>query len=305
MIDNFDKYRNFIWYNGEFVDPRDAKLSVMSHTLHYGSGFFEGIRAYTTNDNQIVIFRLKEHVKRLIDSAKVYYVDVPYTQEEIEQAIIDVVKINEFKSCYIRPLVFLSEGFRTISITDDIKVNLMVSAWEVPLSDNEITLSVSSYRRMMSSQTPMQAKAIGNYMNSLLIRREAIQKGDDDGIALDMDGYVSELSTANIFLVKDNQVITPDLSSSILNGLTRLTVITLLKDLGYEVIERKIARDELYYADEIFVTGTASEVKICNTVDNIKVGSGNYNVSKLIKKEVKLVVSGQKEQYMDWLTYVK
>ncbi len=303
--DTFDKFRKYIWLNGEMLNPKDARLSVMSHTLHYGSGFFEGIRSYKTKENQTVIFRLEEHVERLINSAKMYYVKVPYTKEEIIKAIEEVVSKNEFDACYIRPLVFLSEGFNTISITDETKINLMVSAWELKAKASTVTLSVSSYRRVMSSQTPMQAKAIGNYMNSLLIRNEAQKKGTTDGIALDMDGYVSEVSTANIFLVKDKVVFTPDLSSSILNGLTRLSVIEILKNSGYEVVERKIARDELYLADEVFITGTASEVKICTKIDDIEVGNGHYPISMFAKNTFKAVVAGENNKYAHWLHHVK
>ncbi len=258
-MSKFDRFRDYIWFNGEMLKPEDAKVSVMAHSMHYGSGFFEGIRAYETK-NGTAIFRLEEHVERLIKSARFYEIDSPYTKEEISEAIIKTVKENKFKGCYIRPLIFLGEGFNTISVTDEISVNLMVSCWELAPSGHSCTLSVSSYRRLMSSQVPMQAKSIANYANSMLIRNEAKRKGDTDGIALDMQGYVSEASTANVFLVKNNVIYTPDNSSSILDGLTRQSIITIAKDLGYEVVERKVSRDELYVADEIFITGTASEV---------------------------------------------
>lgn len=304
MVDNFEKFHDFIWQNGEMVNPRDAKVSVMSHTMHYGSGFFEGIRAYQTVDGKTAIFRLDEHVDRLFNSARLYYIDVPFEKEVIRQAIIDVVRENKFTNCYIRPLVYVSEGFNTISITDSVKVNVMVSAWQLGKAVETVTLSVSSYRRMMSSQTPMQAKAIGNYMNSMLIRNEAKEKGDTDGIALDMDGYVSEVSTANIFLIKEGVAYTPDMSSSILNGLTRQSAITMLEDKGVKVVERKIARDELYYADEVFITGTASEIKVCTRIDRLEVGNGNYPIAASLAKQFKDVVCGKEEKYLKWLTYV-
>lgn len=304
MVDNFEKFHDYIWQNGEMVNPCDAKVSVMSHTMHYGSGFFEGIRAYQTVDDKTAIFRLDEHVDRLFNSARLYYIDVPFEKEVIRQAIIDVVRENKFTNCYIRPLVYVSEGFNTISITDSVKVNVMVSAWQLGKAVETVTLSVSSYRRMMSSQTPMQAKAIGNYMNSMLIRNEAKEKGDTDGIALDMDGYVSEVSTANIFLIKDGVAYTPDMSSSILNGLTRQSAITMLDDKGIRVVERKIARDELYYADEVFITGTASEIKVCTRIDRLEVGNGNYPIATNLAKQFKDVVCGKEEKYLNWLTYV-
>ncbi len=303
-VDNFSKFRDHIWLNGEFVKPQDANTSVMSHTLHYGSGMFEGIRAYKAEDGSINIFRLEEHVQRLIDSAKVYYINIPYTKQEIIDAIKKVVKANKFENCYIRALVYISEGFNTISITENMQVNLMVSCWELKENKSNVDLVVSSYRRVMSSQTPMQAKAIGNYMNSMLIRNEAQKRGANDGIALDMQGYVSETSTANIFYVKDNVIYSPDLSSSILNGITRLSIIKVLKDNGYKVVERKISRDELYYADEIFITGTACEVKGCNSVDDIKVGTGNYPISEFLKTKYKEILLKVDTKYSSWLENV-
>ncbi len=304
-MSKFDRFRDYIWYNGEMLRPEDAKVSVMAHSMHYGSGFFEGIRAYETKDGRTAIFRLEEHVERLIKSARFYEIDSPYSKEEISEAIIKTVKENKFKGCYIRPLLFLGEGFNTISVTDDISVNMMVSCWELAASGHSCTLSVSSYRRLMSSQVPMQAKSIANYANSMLIRNEAKRKGDTDGIALDMQGYVSEASTANVFLVKNNVIYTPDNSSSILDGLTRQSIITIAKDLGFEVIERKIARDELYVADEIFITGTASEVKVCTHIDGMAVGNGKNPVSERLQEEFTKIALGENDKYREWLTYVE
>ncbi len=304
-MSKFDRFRDYIWYNGEMLRPEDAKVSVMAHSMHYGSGFFEGIRAYETKDGRTAIFRLEEHVERLIKSARFYEIDSPYSKEEISEAIIKTVKENKFKGCYIRPLLFLGEGFNTISVTDNISVNMMVSCWELPPSGHTCTLSVSSYRRLMSSQVPMQAKSIANYANSMLIRNEAKRKGDTDGIALDMQGYVSEASTANVFLVKNNVIYTPDNSSSILDGLTRQSIITIAKDLGYEVVERKIARDELYVAEEIFITGTASEVKVCSHIDGIAVGNGKNPVSERLQEEFTKIALGENDKYKEWLTYVE
>lgn len=304
-MSKFDKFRDYIWYNGELVKPEDAKLSVMAHTMHYGSGFFEGIRGYKTVDGKTAIFRLEEHAKRLVNSVKLYNIEMPFSKEEIMKACLQVVKENKFDDCYIRPLYFLGEGFSTIEITEETAPNMMVSAWELDYRKSAVKLSVSSHRRFMSSQAPMQAKAIGNYMNSWLIREEAYRKGDHDGIALDMQGYVSEVSTANIFIVKDGVIITPDMSSSILNGITRQSVITIAKDLGYEVIERKVARDELHLADEIFITGTASEVKSCSHLDSRVVGNGEYPISEKLAKVFFEAVRGENENYKGWLTYVE
>ncbi len=309
-MNNFDRFRDVIWCNGEFVQPQDATVSVMAYTMHYACGFFEGLRAYKTVDGGVAIFRLDEHIERLIQSAKFYGLEFPFTKEQLCQATIDVVKKNNFTDgCYIRPLMYIGEGFNTISFSENLSKNIIIAAWELEKAADTVTLSVSSYRRLMSSQVPMQAKATSNYMNSILIRNEAKAKGDSDGIALDMQGYVSEASTSNIFLVKDGVVYTPDLSSSVLNGLTRQSVITIAKNLGYEVVERKIARDELYCADEIFVTGTASEVKVCTHVDKMEIGKGSYPISKKLAEEFFKIARGENptnnETYKGWLTYVK
>ncbi len=308
-MNNFERFRDVIWYNGEFVKPEDAKVSVMAYSMHYACGFFEGIRAYKTADGKVAIFRLEEHIERLIQSAKFYGLKFPFSKEELCQATIDVVKKNNFEGCYIRPLMFIGEGFNTISFSENLSKNIIIAAWELDKTPDTVTLSVSSYRRLMSSQVPMQAKATSNYMNSILIRNEAKEKGDSDGIALDMQGYVSEASTANLFLVRDGVIYTPDLSSSILNGLTRQSVITIAKNLGYEVVERKVARDELYMADEMFITGTASEVKVCTHVDKIQIGNGEYPISNRLASEFFKVARNEnaenKELYKDWLTYVE
>ncbi len=305
-MNNFDRFRDVIWYNGEFIQPEDATVSVMAYTMHYACGFFEGIRAYKTADGGVAIFRLEEHIARLMQSAKFYGLEFPFTKEELCQATIDVVAKNNFtEGCYIRPLMYIGEGFNTISFSENLSKNIIIAAWELAEAPKTVTLSVSSYRRLMSSQVPMQAKATSNYMNSILIRNEAKAKGDTDGIALDMQGYVSEASTANIFLVKDGVIFTPDLSSSVLNGLTRQSVITIAKNLGYEIVERRIARDELYTADEVFITGTASEVKICTEIDKLKVGNGEYSVSEKLAKEFFKIARGEDKAYEGWLTYVK
>ncbi len=305
-MSNFDRFRDVIWYNGEFIQPENATVSVMAYTMHYACGFFEGIRAYKTADGGVAIFRLEEHITRLIQSAKFYGLEFPFTKEELCQATIDVVAKNNFtEGCYIRPLMYIGEGFNTISFSENLSKNIIIAAWELAETPKTVTLSVSSYRRLMSSQVPMQAKATSNYMNSILIRNEAKAKGDSDGIALDMQGYVSEASTANIFLVKDGVIFTPDLSSSVLNGLTRQSVMTIAKDLGYELVERRIARDELYTADEVFITGTASEVKVCTEIDKLQVGNGAYPISERLAKEFFKIARGENDAYKGWLTYVK
>ena len=300
------KYGKAIWFDGKMVDPKEATVSVMSHAVHYGTGFFEGIRAYET-DQGAAIFRLDEHVARLYRTIKMYYVDIPYDFDTIRQAIIDTVKINEFKSCYIRPSIFLGTGWNALVPSDDILVHTAISCWPLGSPSDHptpIKAKVASYRRLSSSQCPMQAKAASNYMNSLLLKFEAKQNGFDEAIALDMQGQVSEASASNIFFVWGNEIHTPSLASSVFNGITRLSVMEFARDLGYTVIERTIARDDLYTADEIFLTGTAAEVQSIGSVDNIPVGNGNYPVGTALIQKFKEVSSGKSEKYNHWLTYV-
>ena len=299
------KYGKVIWMDGNFVKPEDAVVNVMSHVIHYGSGLFEGIMAYNTPDG-VSIFRLDEHIDRLFYSAKMYYYKIPYTKAEIKQAIIDTVKTNGFKGCYIRPSIFMGEGWNAIDITDDVKVHVTISSWELNnFLKKDVELCISSIRRFSAQMVPMQAKAASNYMNSYLIRNEAHDRGYSDGIALDSNGYISETSSANIFMVRDNVVYTPSLACSVLNGLTRKSVITLLKDMGTEVNEVFITRDEIHQASEIFICGTASEIKAVKSIDGIQIGDGNYPLVEMLIKEYNSITRGNSEKYKGWLTNVK
>ncbi|MGL4589657.1 MAG: branched-chain amino acid transaminase [Mycoplasmatales bacterium] len=301
---NFEKYGKKMWMDGEFVNPETANVSVMSHVIHYGSGLFEGIKAFKT-PNGPAIFRLDEHVERLFYSAKVYYYEIPFTREEIKQAIIETVKVNEFEACYIRPSVFLGAGWNAVDINKDVPTHVVISTWDLGVyTASEHHLAISSYRRFSSQMAPMQAKAASNYMNSYLIRHEAQMCGYNDGIALDINGYISETSTSNIFMVKDGKVYTPSLACSVLNGITRLTLFDVCKDLGIELIETFITRDFLYQADEVFCAGTATDVKGVSSIDKLVIGNGEYPITNKILEGYLQIARGENPKYKSWLTYV-
>lgn len=303
---HLEKYGNSVWFDGEILSPEHATVSIMSHALHYGSGFFEGIRAYET-EKGTAIFRLDEHLARLYRTTKMFYVEIPFEVATLKQAVIETVKRNGFKACYIRPSVFLGTGWNALMPGNDILIHTAISCWPLAsaiVTPRAIHAKVASYRRFSSTQTPMQAKAASNYMNSLLLKHEAVQNGFDEAIALDINGQVSEASASNIFLVIDDQIHTPSLASSVLNGITRLSVIDIAKKLGYSVIERSIARDELYTANEVFITGTAAEVQSIGSVDRINIGSGHYPITERILTEFKNIITGQSTTHQHWLSFI-
>lgn len=298
-----------IWMNGKFVNHDDANIHVLSHVLHYGTSFFEGIRVYDT-ENGPAIFRLKEHVERLFQSAKIYRTKIPYTKEEIFSAIVETVKVNELTQGYIRPLVF--RGYNELGVNPlKCPVEVIVAAWYwgAYLGDealNEgIKVQVSSWRRPAPNTLPSLAKAGGNYLSSQLIKMEALENGYDEGIALDYSGNVSEGSGENLFLVLDKKLMVPNLASSSLAGITKNTVIDLAKDLGYEVIEQAIPRELLYTCDELFLTGTAAEITPIKSVDGIEVGDKEKTVTKAIQKEYFNLVKGKHKFSEKYLTFVK
>ncbi|WP_368501195.1 branched-chain amino acid transaminase [Fusobacterium sp.] len=298
-----------IWMNGKFIEHDEAKIHVLSHVVHYGSSFFEGIRVYKTEKGP-AIFRLKEHVKRLFHSAKVYRTIIPYTEAEIEKAIVDTVKINELEQGYIRPVAY--RGYFELGVNPQrcpVEVAIAAWAWGAYLGEEAlnkgIKVQVSSWRRPALNTLPSLAKAGGNYLSSQLIRLEAQENGYEEGIALDYLGNVSEGSGENLFMVMDNKLITPSLSSSALAGITKDTVIKLAKKMGYEVIEQSIPRELLYICDELFLTGTAAEITPVYSVDNIQVGNGDKTVTKAIQKEFFDLVKGRHEFSQDFLTYVR
>lgn len=267
-----------IWMNGKLLAWNDAKIHVLSHVVHYGSSWFEGIRCYNTKKGS-AIFRLEKHLERLIDSAKMYYAEIPYTLEEMKTACIDTIRANNLKACYIRPVVY--RGYGDVGVNPlNTRVDLAVAVWEwetylgADALENGIDVCVSSWNRPAPNTLPTLAKTGANYANSQLIKIEAVKMGFVEGIALDVNGYVSEGSGENIFLVKDDIVYTPAASSGILGGITRSSVITLLHENGFTVKETQIQRELLSVADEIFFTGTAAEITPVRSVNRLQVGDG-------------------------------
>ena len=298
-----------VWMNGRLIDFADAKIHVFTHAIHYGSGLFEGIRCYVTKSGP-AIFRLNEHLRRLYDSAKIYRMEIPYSVEDFKQACIDIVRANEFEDCYLRPLVY--RGFHSLGVfPGSCPVDVMIGAWKwgkylgAEAIENGVDVRVSSWNRMAPNTFPALAKATANYMNSILIRQEAAIDGYVEGIALDVNGYVSEGSGENIFLVRDNRILTPPLGASVLAGITRDTIIRLARDLGFEVCETLIPREALYVADEVFFTGTAAEVSPVRSIDRVKIGVGKRGpVTERIQKEYFAYIGGDVPDRYKWLTPV-
>lgn len=297
-----------IWMNGELVDWDDAKVHVLSHVIHYGTSWFEGIRCYNTLKGS-AIFRLNEHINRLYDSAKIYRTEIPYTQEELSIAIIETVKANNLKQCYIRPIVF--RGYYELGVNPvNCPIDVVIAVWEwgeylgKDSIEKGVDVKTSSWRRPAPDTFPMLAKAGANYMNSQLIKMEALVDGYAEGIALDYNGFISEGSGENIFLIKDEVIYTPLIASSILLGITRASVIKIAKDLGYEVRETLIPREMLYIADEIFFTGTAAEITPVRSVDRIKVGNGQPGkITRKIQNVFYDIVKNGNDPY-GWLTWI-
>jgi branched-chain amino acid aminotransferase len=296
-----------IWYNGQLVPWDEAQVHVAAHALHYGSSVFEGIRAYATDDGPAV-FCLDPHVDRLFNSAKVYRMEIPYTKEEITQAIMGTVKANRHGACYIRPLVF--RGVDSLGIDPrscPVEVTIITMEWGRYLGpeaiEQGVDVGVSSWQRMSPNTFPAAAKIGGQYINSQLIVMEAKNHGYTEGIALDASGFVSEGSGENIFVIKDGRILTPPLASSILQGVTRRCVITLAEDVGYEVREELIPREVLYMADEIFFTGTAAEITPIRSIDHIQIGEGRRGpVTERLQSEFFGITGGQMPDRHGWLT---
>ncbi len=299
-----------IWMNGNLVNFADAKIHVFTHALHYGSGLFEGIRAYKTKNKGAAVFRLEDHTRRLFDSCKIYRMQIPFTYDEIRQACLDIVTANDFEDCYIRPVVY--RGFHSLGVSPAAcPVDVMIAAWHwgkylgPEAIEQGVDVCVSSWNRMAPNTFPALAKATGNYMNSILIRQEAAIDGYSEGIALDVNGYVSEGSGENVFLVRDNKLYTPPIGASILSGITRDSIIRIARDFGYEVIESLIPREALYVADEVFFTGTAAEVTPIRSIDKIQIGIGRRGpVTERIQKEFFAYIGGEIPDRYGWLSPV-
>jgi len=298
-----------IWRNGEFVDWGQATLHVTTHALHYGTAWFEGLRCYKTSRGS-EIFRLSEHVDRLFNSCKIYRTEIPFSREEIQQAILETIRINKLEHCYIRPLVLRGTGSMGLDpLSIPIECFIMVWEWGRYLGEEAlkkgVDVCVSSWYRAAPNTFPAMAKAAGNYISSTLIKMEAVLDGFSEGVALDAHGYVSEGSGENIVLIRDGVLYTPPVNSSILPGITRDTVITLARERGYTVIEQTIPREMLYLADEIFLTGTAAEVTPIRSVDHIKIGQGERGpLTAQIQQDFFDYVEGHVEDRHDWMTTV-
>ena len=298
----------FIWFDGKLVPWREANTHVLTHTLHYGMGVFEGVRAYETPRGP-AIFRLQDHTDRLFRSAKILGMDLPFSKEQVNQAHLDVVKANQLKSCYFRPMAFYGSGKLGVAPKKD-DVQLIVAAWpwgaylgEDGL-ENGIRVKTSSFTRHHVNITMCKAKANGNYMNSILANNEATADGYDEALLLDVDGFVAEGSGENIFIVRKGKLYTPDLTSA-LEGITRDTVVQLADEMGLELIEKRITRDEVYSADEAFFTGTAAEVTPIRELDRRAIGSGKRGpITAEIQKRYFDCVKGLDESKQHWLTYV-
>ncbi|WP_428024547.1 branched-chain amino acid transaminase [Arcobacter sp.] len=300
----------YIWMDGKFVDWQDAKVHVLSHTLHYGNGAIEGTKAYKTHDGRCAIFKLKEHTKRLLNSSKMTLMDVPFTEEELNKAQVELLQKNELtQGAYIRPLVYLGYGVMGL-YHKDAPVNVSVSAWEWGAYLGEeglkkgVRVKISSFTRTPNTSGMGKAKAVANYLNSQMAKYEAVEAGYDEALLRDDQGYIAEASGACFFIVRDGVIITPPNDNS-LESITQATVIDLARDLGYEVVRRRITREEIYIADEAFFTGTAVEVTPIREVDCRVIGAGERGpITEKLQSGYFDIVQGKNEKYVKYLTYI-
>jgi branched-chain amino acid aminotransferase len=300
---------NLIWFNGELVDWEKATIHVLSHVIHYGSSVFEGLRCYETSRGP-AIFRLEDHTRRLFDSAKIYRMPIPFTPEQINEACKEVVRANKLQSAYLRPVAF--RGYGALGVNPaacPVQVAVAALNWGRYLGEEAleqgVDVCVASWARLAPNTLPSMSKAGGNYLNSQLVKMEALQDGYAEGIVLGTDGYVAEGSGENIFLIRNGRVITPPMASSILPGITRHTAVTLLREQGVEVIEERIPREALYLADEIFFTGTAAEVTPIRSVDRITIGAGRRGpITEQVQSAFFGILRGEVEDRFGWLAHV-
>lgn len=301
---------DLIWHNGELVAWEDAKVHVLTHGLHYGTGVFEGVRAYET-DRGSAIFRHHDHIDRLFKSAQLYYMPIPYTREELRQATHELLIANGLRECYIRPIAF--RGYGTMGLFPlEAPVEVTIAAWPwgaylgAESLRSGIRAKVSTWRRLPSDSVNPQAKASGTYLNSVLAKIEATKSGYQEAILLDPTGYVCEGSGENLFMVVDGKVVTPSLASGALDGITRRSLIQIATDLEYEVIERAIARAELYLADEVFLTGTAAELVPVREIDDHPIGEGARGpVTTALQRVFERALHGREPRYAGWLDHVE
>jgi branched-chain amino acid aminotransferase len=298
-----------IWFDGRMVPWDQAQVHVLTHTLHYGLGVFEGIRCYAGGNGRAAIFRLAEHVDRLFGSAHILDMRIPFSREAITEACVETVRVNRLSSCYIRPIVFLGDGEMGLAAQNAVRVAIIVWAWGAYLGDeglrNGVRLKTSSFQRMHVNTHMTKAKAVGNYVNSILAAHEARRGGYDESMMLDTDGFVAECSGENIFIVRGGRVKTTP-PTSILAGITRDTVLQLLHDSGVEAAEARFTRDETYLADEAFMTGTAAEVTPVREIDDRQIGGGRPGpITQDLQRRFQAVIRGEDQNYRQWLTPVE
>ena len=298
-----------IWMNGKLVEWKDATIHIASHVIHYGSGVFEGARCYATPKGS-ACFRLDEHMQRLMNSAKIYRMDYPLDLAGWRDAVLQTIRVNQMKACYIRPIVY--RGYETLGVNplgNPVDAAIMVWEWGAYLGkealESGVDMKVASWSRMAPNTLPAMAKSTANYANSQLIKMEALADGYSEGIALDVFGNLSEGSGQNIFLVRDGVIMTPPIGASILGGITRDSIITLAKELGYTVIETDLPRESLYIADEVFCVGTAAEVTPIKSIDKIQIGKGRRGpITEALQRAFFDAISGDTPDTHGWLTYV-
>jgi branched-chain amino acid aminotransferase len=299
-----------IWHNGQFIPWNDAQIHVLSHVVSYGSSVFEGLRCYDTKSGPAV-FRLREHVRRLLDSAKIYRMEVPFTIDQLSEALLELVRVNKLNACYLRPIVMRGYGLMGVHPgSNPIEVYLACWEWGKYLGAEALSqgvdVCVSSWNRFAPNTLPALSKAGANYMNSQLIKMEAVLNGYDEGIALDTAGMVSEGSGENIFVVRDGKILTPPLGGSVLPGITRASVLALAEEVGIPVVESLVPREMLYVADEVFFSGTAAELTPIRSVDRIQVGAGRRGpITERLQKEFFAIINGEKPDRHGWLTPVE
>ena len=297
-----------IWMNGSFVKWDDAKVHILTHSMHYGTAVFEGIRCYKT-DNGSAVFRLQEHVNRLFDSAHICQLEMPFTREAVVEAILETIRVNKIDACYIRPLAYIGYGAMGIfPKANPVQLSIAVWPWGSYLGEeglkNGIRVKISSFTRPHVNATMVRSKTTANYANSLLAKREALKDGYDEALLLDTDGYVAEGSGENVFMVRKGVIKTPPLTS-ILEGITRETIMQLAAERGMRLVEERFTRDELYIADEAFFTGTAAEITPIREVDNRAIGTGRPGpVTKEVQSAFFDIVHGRDSRHADWLTSV-
>jgi len=297
-----------IWMDGKLVEWDNAKIHILTHALHYGTAVFEGIRCYNTK-NGAAIFRLEDHIKRLFNSCKMYHMTLEYSDKELREAIIETIKINKIKDCYIRPICYYGYGKMGVNpLPNKVSTSIALWNWEdhiKTVGDKGMRVIISSWARIDSRSLPIHAKATANYANSALARIEAIKSGVDEAIMLNMNGMVVEGTAENIFIVKNEMLVTPPITSGALDGITRSSVLSIAENLLINFQISDISRDELYYADEVFLTGTAAEIKSIGEIDKIIIANGKTGkIANKLQNYYYQIVHGDNKKFEKWLTYI-